>query len=688
MVRTERVPSTKDRDAMVHEPIVETTLLPQDLHRASALDGLTQAIGAQEAIEYWKSAPYLLNFMKGYKLKEQFNQHVDSNIDISAPLAAMSPHLVSAKQLRNYEEMDPGNSRLRALVEKTLSNDEWKFLWLPASLPYSQSETSAKLASMSKSLVFSTWNVVPDVIAAVCSYIAERRRVELGGFTDYFKLHDVRKGLLVFRRTDERLESMSTLLMLYPSPTLAKLIDPMHLAIENGTPLTVDQLREAASTAGADIVHRLKRVLRRAKADGRQDQNWYWAAIGRKDFLRNEGVRKWLAAKDGWHSTMASARENVDSSMFRDHVDLFVSGVKNEIEFGAVPDDLAEVLAELAIGSPAICANRALRRVAPRLKPNAPEVLQASAEIAEGFRSLFNSPDVRSMIDKDGVPYWREVLRYCAEHDLQSVLDEYIHSLRESLGLIEAPDGKVVRDIALAIRGVLSIRTSSLEMDDIRVNGDSVEIKKRKMRCRYALRFGDLKDDSDQVLQRAGVVREAFNSPFRPFILASTSVGQEGLDFHSYCHRVWHWNLPRNPVDMEQREGRVNRYKGHAVRKNVARAIGLEGLAQDWNGRGDPWTALFKLAKRRLRDSGVRESELMPFWIFEDVDNPTRVERIVPLPPFSSENAKFKALKRSLAIYRLAFGQPRQEDLIEYLADTRGERDEALLRSLQLDLSP
>ena len=688
MVRTERVPSTKDRDAMVHEPIVETTLLSQDLHRASALDGLTQAIGAQDAIEYWKSAPYLLNFMKGYKLKEQFNQHVDSKIDISAPLAAMSPHLVSEKQLRNYEDMDPGNSRLRALVERTLSNDEWRLLWLPASLPYSQNETSAKLASMSKSLVFSTWNVVPDVIAAVCSYIAERRRVELGGFTDYFKLHDTRKGLLVFRRTDERLESMSTLLMLYPSPTLSKLIDPMRLAVENGAPLTVEELHAAAGDAAAELVQKLKGVLRKAKVDGRQDQNWYWAAIGKKDFRRNDSVRNWLVARSGWSSIIGSARDQQDSSMFSDHVDLFAAGVRNEIEFGAVPDDLEEVLAELSIGSPAICANRSLRRVAPRLKANSPEILQAAANIAEGFRSLFNSPDVRSMIDKDDVPYWREVLRYCATHDLQSVLDEYVHSLRESLGLIEAPDERVVSDIGSAIRNVLSIRTSSLEMDDIRVSDDGVEIKKRKMRCRYALRFGDLKDDSDQVLQRAGVVREAFNSPFRPFILASTSVGQEGLDFHSYCHRVWHWNLPRNPVDMEQREGRVNRYKGHAVRKNVATAIGLDGLAQDWNGRGDPWAALFKLAKRRLRDSGVHENELMPFWIFEDVENPARVERIVPLPPFSSENAKFKALKRSLAIYRLAFGQPRQEDLIEYLAGFDGERDEALLQSMQLDLSP
>ena len=38
------------------------------------------------------------------------------------------------------------------------------------------------------------------------------------------------------------------------------------------------------------------------------------------------------------------------------------------------------------------------------------------------------------------------------------------------------------------------------------------------------------------------------NSPFWPFVLATTSVGQEGLDFQQYCHAVVHWNLPSNPV--------------------------------------------------------------------------------------------------------------------------------------------
>ena len=89
------------------------------------------------------------------------------------------------------------------------------------------------------------------------------------------------------------------------------------------------------------------------------------------------------------------------------------------------------------------------------------------------------------------------------------------------------------------------------------------------LRNHFAVRFGRGVAE-DQALTREGQVRQAFNSPFWPFVLSSTSVGQEGLDFHQYSHAIVHWNLPSNPVDLEQREGRVHRYKGHAVRRNIA----------------------------------------------------------------------------------------------------------------------
>ena len=40
--------------------------------------------------------------------------------------------------------------------------------------------------------------------------------------------------------------------------------------------------------------------------------------------------------------------------------------------------------------------------------------------------------------------------------------------------------------------------------------------------------------------------------------------------------------------------------------------------------------------------------------------------------PFSREIRRLEWLKRSLTVYRLAFGQPRQEDLLEYLHSLLG----------------
>ena len=49
----------------------------------------------------------------------------------------------------------------------------------------------------------------------------------------------------------------------------------------------------------------------------------------------------------------------------------------------------------------------------------------------------------------------------------------------------------------------------------------------------------------------------------------------------------------------------------------------------------------------------------MPYWIF---DGPWKIERRIPLFPLSRETSRLADLKRSLVLYRLVFGQPRQEE--------------------------
>ena len=689
MARTERVPETKERDAMVSEPGVYTEIQSQDICQARALDDVVRAVGAQDAMEYWKSAPYLINFMKDYELKRKLNDCRATHGTVVQALESAAPYLVNKNDIASYAELDTGNARLRALMDYALGKDEWKLIWMPPSLPYTApGERFSGIDPITKSIVFSSWSVVPDVIAAVCSYAVERQRVLCRGEENYFELTDKRKALLTFRMSEGQPESMSTLLLLTPSPRLAVLVDPLKSAMASaGRTLTPAELLEQACSALCQVVSRLPGM--RGGGDGRMDPAWYWTALGRLERRRSERFEDWCRSPHGWRSVQQVDADGGAETAFAAHVDRFSDSFDLTGNRGAVPEDLVQVLAEVAVGSPAVCAARALRRVAPDLDPDDPALLTAAAKIASGFRSLFNSPDIRSFLEAEEVPYWRQVLRYCIDGNLQAVLDEYLHFLKEALGLFDKPGEKVVREIAETVEAVLSIRTSNLTVDDFQTDGGySFRTEQFKMRCKYALRFADLKDDQSNVLLRAGVVRDAFNSPFRPFILATTSIGQEGLDFHGYCHRIWHWNLPRNPVDMEQREGRVNRYKGHAIRKNVARAVGMQGLAQKWRHGSDPWAAMFDIVRQEQRSNGRNHSDLSPYWIYDDIDDPSRVERLVPLPPFSSEHSRLKMLKRNLAVYRLAFGQPRQQDLLDYLTSEKSGVDPVVLREAQLDLSP
>jgi hypothetical protein len=350
---------------------------------------------------------------------------------------------------------------------------------------------------------------------------------------------------------------------------------------------------------------------------------------------------------------------------FQEHVEMLSNMIEGSIELGPRPDDLAKVMAEFALASPGTCALRSLRRVAAESAADDFDMLSSATRVAFGFRTLFNLPETIALLRGNSEEtYWRLVLNYGLSGNLQSILDEQVHMLLESLGLKYNTDMKQKADeISSALADSLSIRTGQLTIDELIPYGQKIQIHSYKTRCRFALKFGELQDDRDSTLARADTVRNAFNSPFRPFILTSTSVGQEGLDFHPWCHAVLHWNLPSTPVDLEQREGRVHRYKGHAIRKNIAKKFGLSTLT-DWSRKGDPWDYMFNKAVETRKPG---DSDIIPYWIFE-IENGAKIERRVPLLPFSREVQQLKRLKEYLALYRLVFGQPRQEDLLVHLS--------------------
>jgi hypothetical protein len=63
-----------------------------------------------------------------------------------------------------------------------------------------------------------------------------------------------------------------------------------------------------------------------------------------------------------------------------------------------------------------------------------------------------------------------------------------------------------------------------------------------------------------------------------------------------------------------------------------------------------------------------------------------KIERIVPMYPFSQDKCRYDRLLEVLSVYRLTLGQPRQEELYE--AIQKEHWDEASLEELYINLSP
>ena len=641
MARTERVGSTSERDSMVAEPPVPVSVKPADLAQADAVSKLARLLDAPEIIEYWKSAPYLLNFMRDYRLKRLLKQQG------GAPPAALREAIHAARhtmlaraKIKAYKSLEPANGRMRAIMDDVFADGLEQNLWIPPALPYYGVPRANP--PLTKALVFSSWSMVPDAIAALLSYEAERRMGAGGPGRGYFKKETGRR--LQFQRDQGRLTGLRALLLIYPSPTLARVADPLAVFSERDEALSQPAMRDAV----ADLLEPALTALRLAADRLQTSAVAEWAAPAVIDGLFGTRAGEWLLASNGMG---AAAGEDG----FREHVSELGEAARLR-DFAVVPDEIRDVLVDVALGSPAVCALRALHRIAPELDWDDPCLLAAATKVAWAFRTLFNQRESIALLGQSGDDiYWHRVLAFCAEHNLQAVLDEYTHYL---VGRGDMAPQERVEKVAIAMAKALSIRPSQIEVDDVRIKGDAIAIEPFQMRGRFAMRLADYSDEDGAVARLAGV-RDAFNSPFRPFVLATTSVGQEGLDFHPYCYRVYHWNLPGNPVDMEQREGRVHRFKGHAVRLNLAQR---QSAALRGNGpvSGDPWQLMFE----RARWETSADTDLVPYWIYEGA---VRVERRVPILPFSREVARLAWLKRSLAVYRLAFGQPRQDDLLDYL---------------------
>jgi hypothetical protein len=434
MCRTERVSSTAARDSMVCKPFTPVTVLAGDLRQAIQVAAIARALDAPDVIEYWKSAPYLLNFMREYKLKRAIKERQGSKAPVALVdlISRAKSACLSRARLNAYRPIEPANGRMRALMDDVFKDGLEQNLWVPPSLPY---YGAAPTSRFTKALVFSSWSMVPEAIAATLSYEAERRMGAASMRRGYFS--KTRTRPLQFRKEQGRLTGMRAMLLIYPSPTLAKLADPLLVMTSQPEILSYADMRHAI----AERLTKLFQKVRNTSVGEADGSAWEWAMPAAIDGYVRSGVVNWLGASDGM---VALAGEDA----FREHV-LELQAAASPEHHGPVSDDILDLLVDLALGSPAICALRALHRIAPDLAWDDHRLLSAASKVAWGFRALFNQHEAVALLRREeNDVYWRRALIFSAEHNLQAVLDEYAHFLVESEGLGSAEQGNKIQSFA------------------------------------------------------------------------------------------------------------------------------------------------------------------------------------------------------------------------------------------------
>lgn len=708
IVRTERIKVSDDQNVMIKSALdspLPVSLI--DIKDFIVFDKLIQRLKENghfkiaSPIEYSKSCPFPLSFLDGYQLKENLAKML--SVDSFAKYFKESKSAwINLSQINNYHALGNGkessivpNSKMQYLIDKLNENNAWKWLWVPPIISYYVPEKIYPASSdFSKTLIFSSWKMVPRAISTLLSYEAERKSMNR-----YFQLNKEDKPQPYFtNREDKRKRkptpiltfkmkagtstssAMSLFTILYPSKYLAELFDPETNIFKQKS---ISELIENLAIAISKEFNRLK--LNRFISEEGTSERWYWATallIDKYKYTNETDFSKLL--KDlikldvSIKSDTYSKGEEVTGKNEKLHIQDLLNSLNNpgQIGLGPLPDDLFEVLALMCLSSPSISFLRSVKKLMNEEFSNA---FKSAYLFGISNMHFFNKPEniaiVKSELPNDVQGYWETVLKYCLQGNIQSMIDEFMHLLldaRNNLG-----------EIQLFFNDVLSLRTSTIKVDDL---NSFTQKATKKLRTHYAVDFGTQDVQTDSGTGRVLNVRQAFNSPYRPFVLASTSIGQEGLDFHYYCSSVMHWNLPGNAIDIEQREGRINRYKGLIIRKNVAKKY-LQALTPS-HSKVSIWEALFNQAAK-IEGKSKKKCELVPYWHIEP-DGDLKIERIVPLYPFSHDIDKYQALIDTLTYYRLTFGQPRQEELVNTLQQSglSDQEIEILRKYLLIDLSP
>ncbi len=131
MVRTERLSIDANRDGMLKQmDCLAMSLDETDVEHYLALQQIASSLEHGDMLEYWKSAPYLLNFMEHYDVKRKLDNAMEVQADssLAKQFRKLGAGLLNRQAIEEYSKIDPGNARLRSLQADTLGKNAWETL--------------------------------------------------------------------------------------------------------------------------------------------------------------------------------------------------------------------------------------------------------------------------------------------------------------------------------------------------------------------------------------------------------------------------------------------------------------------------------------------------------------------------------------------------------------------------------
>lgn len=596
---------------------------------------------------YWSSIPFPMQTMgPAYQTWKAAAEIKDRDVTS-----------INKRQRNKYQNIDIPHPRLRAL-KKIMPVERLALPWISPSAPWwpLKGPWHSRFGNVGKILIFSRFRAVPQAIASLMSYDLEANLLS----SDKIEYKNLTKRKSLQPKTGNE----ALLGHFYPSIFLIENTDPIADGIGS------------FSHAKKSIRQQLRRALKEMNViirDGGQKRpTWKLiASLERMHLGSMETIDSILEAWSTLHveDTTSSKRSGITG--FRKMLKAWRKASEDNISY-LTPAEFEDLL-HYAMSAPGVVVGRALKRHWSSALEN-DGFIKCIKISWKGLRNYLSSHLFIKALRGSEKRYSEAIRKAVVEGNLESVLDEH-------LWITSKLSGAAGAELADELINALGVRTSNFYLHPL---GEKNKKNRFSLRCHAAMPFATSRaekaslesNDFDDRPIRTDELRKAFNTPFWPHILATTSVGQEGLDFHVWCENLLHWDLCSNPVDLEQREGRIMRYGGLAVRRRLTQLLWKK---MKFSIGASPWAKLEKIAEKEY--ANTNDGGLSPWWVCNGAD----IKRMIIELPASEQKHRLEILRQQRLLYRLALGQPNQEDLLEVLRAKYSEKDN--LRNVGLNLS-